>query len=45
MKEKILKGFIYSEQMAMFGSKDIIGYGTKEFYIKENNFEKEYLNI
>lgn len=34
MKE-IKKGFIYSEQIPMFGHKDIIGYGTKEFYIKE----------
>ena len=33
--EKIKKGFIYSEQIPMFGHKDIIGYGTNEFYIKE----------
>jgi len=30
-----IKGFIYSDQIPMFGHKDIIGYGTIEFYIKE----------
>ena len=30
-----MKGYIYSEQIPMFGHKDIIGYGTDEFYIKE----------
>ncbi len=31
----IKKGFIYSDQIPMFGHKDIIGYGTDEFYVKE----------
>ena len=30
-----LKGYIYSEQIPMFGHKEIIGYGTKEFYVIE----------
>lgn len=29
------KGFIFSDQIPMFGHKDIIGYGSEEFYIKE----------
>jgi hypothetical protein len=29
------KGFIYSEQLPMFGHKDVIGYGNNEFYVKE----------
>ena len=29
------KGYIYSEQIPMFGHKDIIGYGTDEFYVIE----------
>lgn len=29
------KGYIFSDQIPMFGHKDIIGYGNKEFYIKE----------
>jgi adenine modification enzyme len=33
--ERIKKGFIYSDQIPMFGHKDIIGYGTDEFYVKE----------
>ena len=32
---KVKKGFIYSEQIPMFGHKDIIGYGTDEFHVKE----------
>jgi hypothetical protein len=31
----ITKGFLYSDQIPMFGHKDIIGYGTNEFYVKE----------
>jgi hypothetical protein len=31
----ITKGFLYSDQIPMFGHKDIIGYGTSEFYVKE----------
>ena len=30
-----MKGFIYSDQIPMFGHKDIIGYGTNDFYVKE----------
>jgi len=29
------KGFIFSDQIQMFGHKDVIGYGTDEFYVKE----------
>ena len=29
------KGYIYSDQIPMFGHKDIIGYGTDDFYVKE----------
>jgi len=29
------KGYIYSNQIPMFGHKDIIGYGTDNFYVKE----------
>ena len=31
----IKKGYIYSDQIPMFGHKDIIGYGTNDFYVKE----------
>lgn len=31
----IIKGYIYSDQIPMFGHKDIIGYGTNDFHIKE----------
>ena len=30
-----MKGYIYSDQLPMFGHKDIIGYGTDEFQVKE----------
>lgn len=30
-----MKGYIYSDQIPMFGHKDIIGYGTDEFQVKE----------
>ena len=30
-----MKGYIYSEQIPMFGHKDIIGYGTNDFYVIE----------
>ena len=30
-----MKGYIYSDQIPMFGHKDIMGYGTKEFQVKE----------
>jgi len=33
--EKILKGFIYSKQISIFGHKEINGYGTEDFYVKE----------
>jgi hypothetical protein len=29
------KGYIFSDQIPMFGHKDIIGYGTEDFYVKE----------
>lgn len=29
------KGFIYSPQLSMFGSREIIGFGEPNFYIKE----------
>jgi hypothetical protein len=29
------KGLIYSNQQTMFGAKEIIGFGSKEFYVKE----------
>ena len=29
------KGYIYSNQMAMFGDKEVIGYGVDDFYVKE----------
>jgi hypothetical protein len=30
-----MKGYIYSDQIPMFGHKDIIGYGTDDFQVKE----------
>ena len=30
-----MKGYIYSDQIPMFGHKDIVGYGTKDFQVKE----------
>ena len=30
-----MKGYIFSEQIPMFGHKDIIGYGNEKFYVKE----------
>ncbi len=30
-----MKGYIYSDQIPMFGHKDIIGYGDKDFQVKE----------
>lgn len=30
-----MKGYIYSDQIPMFGHKDIIGYGTNDFQVKE----------
>ena len=29
------KGYIYSEQVALFGHKESIGYGKENFYVKE----------
>ena len=37
-----MKGYIYSDQIPMFGHKDIIGYGTDEFCVKE--IEKDVSN-
>lgn len=33
------KNFIYSDQLALFGRRDIIGFGRKDFYVKEINRE------
>tara|TARA_R110000744_G_C19148497_1_gene539157 strand:+ start:23 stop:742 length:720 start_codon:yes stop_codon:yes gene_type:complete len=33
--EDNIKGYIYSNQMSMFGNKEIIGYGVNDFYVKE----------
>lgn len=30
-----MKGYIYSDQIPMFGHKEIIGYGSKDFQVKE----------
>tara|TARA_R110000772_G_scaffold261874_1_gene380580 strand:+ start:41 stop:736 length:696 start_codon:yes stop_codon:yes gene_type:complete len=40
-----MKGYIFSEQIPMFGHKDIIGYGNENFYIKEipKNISKEII--
>ena len=29
-----MKGYIYSDQIPMFGHKDIVGSGTKDFQVK-----------
>ena len=29
------KGYIYSEQMSLYGARDVLGFGTNNFYIKE----------
>jgi hypothetical protein len=34
------KDLIYSDQMSMFGSKEIVGFGSAEFYIKELDRDK-----
>ena len=36
------KGYIYNDQMSMFGSREIIGFGNNEFQIKE--IEKDLAN-
>jgi|TARA_R100001530_G_scaffold47170_1_gene35447 hypothetical protein len=33
--DKIEKGYIYSDQQALFGEKEVIGFGKDNFYIKE----------
>lgn len=35
MREEIKKGYIWSEQSSLWGEREIIGFGTKEFYLKE----------
>jgi len=30
-----MKGLIYSEQLAMFDNREIIGYGKDDFYVQE----------
>lgn len=51
-----MKGYLYSDQMPMFGHKEIIGYGNSDFYVKEiernlanniikkNHYSKKYFN-
>ena len=51
-----MKGFIYSNQIPMFGHREVIGYGVDDFYIKEidrdlandiikkNHYSKKYFN-
>lgn len=51
-----MKGFIYSNQIPMFGHREVIGYGVNDFYIKEidrdlandvikkNHYSKKYFN-
>jgi adenine modification enzyme len=50
------KGFIYSEQQAIFGDREIIGFGAKSFFVREidrdiankmiveNHYSKKYYN-
>jgi len=50
------KGYIYSAQIPMFGHKEILGYGSDDFYVKEidrtianevikkNHYSKKYFN-
>lgn len=38
--EKATKGLIYSDQSSMFGKRDILGFGTNDFYIKEIERDK-----
>jgi len=38
--EKATKGLIYSAQSSMFGKRDILGFGTNDFYIKEIERDK-----
>ena len=35
MQEEIKKGYIYSDQSSLWGKREIIGFGTSDFYIKE----------
>lgn len=35
MREEIKKGFIFSDQASLWGKREIIGFGTAEFYLKE----------
>ena len=30
-----MKGYIFSEQMSLYGEREIIGFGDAEFYVKE----------
>ena len=55
-RTKMNKGYIYNEQIPMFGHKEVIGYGTDEFYVKKiyrklankiimtNHYSKKYFN-
>lgn len=50
------KGYIYSSQIPMFGHKEVLGYGSDDFYVKEidrgvanqiikkNHYSKKYFN-
>lgn len=35
MRQEIKKGYIWSEQSALWGEREIIGFGEKDFYLKE----------
>jgi hypothetical protein len=44
MKEEVKKGYVFSKQKSLFGQGDIVGFGIKDFYIKEID-RKEANNI
>lgn len=35
MREEIKKGYIFSDQSSLWGKREIIGFGTSQFYLKE----------
>ena len=36
------KDYIFSNQLSMFGRREIIGFGEPDFYIKEMPYPKHY---
>ena len=38
------KDLIYSDQQSMFGAREIIGFGSTEFYIKEMDRNKAIMS-